>query len=482
MADRAGAVGEAAVGSAEPLRGGDALLPGGSFLMGSDDFYPEERPVRRVEVQAFRIDRHPVTNAKFSRFVAAVGHVTVAERPPDPSAYPEVDPALLVPGSLVFQPTAGPVPLDDPGRWWSYVPGACWHRPEGAGSHPAAGRARLQGLRGPAFRPDPRRPSRPVAPAPQLSGQLHAPCRPRVRADRRGGGPAGSLARHGRHPDRRPRRDERRPPHDPEGGDRLRGSDGGQSHRLRARGPPRRADWGGRIASGPRADAARLCGPQRRGDRRALSASQGPQPQGRHRRRRPSRTARQFRAAGRRRADLLGRAARARQRLVALGRAEVADLDGKLALERAAEPGRAAARSGRAFRRARLFEADLFPRRGRWPSQAGPLVQPRGLRQPGDPGGASRHERSRPLRSRARSGRAAKPRPSRSPGPRLGADRADGGQAPRPGGTRDRRGPPPVRPRHVRHARGAAGLTAAAPVTGRVRAAGPLPRRSPGMP
>ncbi|QQO46779.1 formylglycine-generating enzyme family protein [Paracoccus sp. MC1862] len=128
MADPAGAALEAGD------RLGCAFIPGGSFLMGSDDFYPEERPVRRVTVAGFRIDRTPVTNAAFARFVAATGHVTLAERAPDLADYPGADPALLVPGSLVFRPPPGPVPLDDPRLWWAYVPGACWHRPEGPGS------------------------------------------------------------------------------------------------------------------------------------------------------------------------------------------------------------------------------------------------------------------------------------------------------------------------------------------------------------
>ena len=71
--------------------------------MGSEDFYPEERPVHRVEVDGFWMDSHPVTNAEFRRFVKATGHVTVAERPPDPADYPDADPELLVPGALVFQ-------------------------------------------------------------------------------------------------------------------------------------------------------------------------------------------------------------------------------------------------------------------------------------------------------------------------------------------------------------------------------------------
>jgi formylglycine-generating enzyme required for sulfatase activity len=109
-------------------------LPGGEFAMGSGDFYPEERPVRRVAVDGFSIDRHPVTVREFRRFVKATGYVTVAERPLDPDAYPDADPELLVPGSLVFRPTRGPVDLRDFRNWWHYVPGATWHRPEGPAS------------------------------------------------------------------------------------------------------------------------------------------------------------------------------------------------------------------------------------------------------------------------------------------------------------------------------------------------------------
>jgi formylglycine-generating enzyme required for sulfatase activity len=110
--------------------GGDMVeIPAGRFRMGSNDFYPDEGPVRELDVAAFEIDGGPVTVDEFARFVEATGHVTVAERPPDPADYPEADPALLVPGSAVFHPTPGPVPLDDPRRWWAYVPGACWRHP-----------------------------------------------------------------------------------------------------------------------------------------------------------------------------------------------------------------------------------------------------------------------------------------------------------------------------------------------------------------
>ena len=111
-----------------------AWIPGGTFGMGSEDFYPEERPVREAAVDGFWMDKHPVTVAEFRRFVKATGYVTVAERPLDPAQYPDADPARADAGSLVFRPTRGPVPLDDYRAWWAFVPGACWHRPEGPGS------------------------------------------------------------------------------------------------------------------------------------------------------------------------------------------------------------------------------------------------------------------------------------------------------------------------------------------------------------
>ena len=109
-------------------------IPAGSFRMGSDDFYAEERPVREVDVDGFWIDAYPVTASEYRRFVRASGYVTVAERPLDPVDYPDADPDLLVPGSLVFRKTRGPVPLDDPRHWWEYVPGATWKRPGGRGT------------------------------------------------------------------------------------------------------------------------------------------------------------------------------------------------------------------------------------------------------------------------------------------------------------------------------------------------------------
>jgi formylglycine-generating enzyme required for sulfatase activity len=110
-------------------------IPSGEFLMGSDDFYPEERPVHSEQVAGFWIDEHPVTNAEFRRFVNETGYRTTAETAPDADELPDADPADLVPGSLVFEPSDGPVPLDDWRRWWRWTPGASWRTPEGPGSN-----------------------------------------------------------------------------------------------------------------------------------------------------------------------------------------------------------------------------------------------------------------------------------------------------------------------------------------------------------
>jgi formylglycine-generating enzyme required for sulfatase activity len=93
----------------EPLADTMVRIPGGTFLMGSDRHYPEERPTHRVEVASFWIDKYAVTNADFARFVTATGHATLAERPLDLSLYPNAQPELAVPGAAVFEMTAGPV-------------------------------------------------------------------------------------------------------------------------------------------------------------------------------------------------------------------------------------------------------------------------------------------------------------------------------------------------------------------------------------
>ena len=80
----------------ESRRTGMTWIPGGTFAMGSEDFYPEERPVRRVAVDGFWMDERVVTAAEFRRFVRATKSATVAERSLEAADYPEADPQALV--------------------------------------------------------------------------------------------------------------------------------------------------------------------------------------------------------------------------------------------------------------------------------------------------------------------------------------------------------------------------------------------------
>ena len=84
-------------------------LVGGVFAMGSDRHYPEEAPVRRVEVGPFWIDETPVTNREFARFVEATGYHSLAEVAPDPRDYPDMLPEMARAGSLLVRRTATPV-------------------------------------------------------------------------------------------------------------------------------------------------------------------------------------------------------------------------------------------------------------------------------------------------------------------------------------------------------------------------------------
>lgn len=109
-------------------------IPGGTFLMGSNNHYPEEAPVHTVQVDGFWMDKYPVTNARFQEFVEQTGYVTYAERPLDPAMYPGADPAMLIPGSMVFRKARHRVDLRNIANWWQYVPGADWRHPYGPGS------------------------------------------------------------------------------------------------------------------------------------------------------------------------------------------------------------------------------------------------------------------------------------------------------------------------------------------------------------
>ena len=109
-------------------------IPGGEFAMGSDEFYPDEAPVRRVTVEGFSMDAHQVTNDQYAGFVEATGYVTVAEQVPAAELYPGADPEDLVPGALVFVMSKGPVDLRNYRNWWAWTRGAQWRHPTGPGS------------------------------------------------------------------------------------------------------------------------------------------------------------------------------------------------------------------------------------------------------------------------------------------------------------------------------------------------------------
>src|SRR5271166_6509328 len=116
---------------------GMVWIPGGDFSMGSEGkcdgksccspaTVADALPIHRVYVDGFWMDATDVTNAEFVKFVQATGYVTIAERAPTKEEFPTAPPENLVAGSVVFTPTSGPVSLDDPYQWWSYVRGADW--------------------------------------------------------------------------------------------------------------------------------------------------------------------------------------------------------------------------------------------------------------------------------------------------------------------------------------------------------------------
>src|SRR5206468_2432916 len=128
-----------------PAPDGMVWIPGGEFSMGAKDppdmndtvgmqATQDSRPVHRVYVDGFWMDKTEVTNAQFAAFVKATGYVTVAERRPRAEDFPGAPPENLVAGSVVFSPPDHPVPLNNHFQWWNYVKGANWRHPDGPGS------------------------------------------------------------------------------------------------------------------------------------------------------------------------------------------------------------------------------------------------------------------------------------------------------------------------------------------------------------
>src|SRR5688500_1559728 len=122
---------EPAVARQDPAGSQMIWVPGGTFRMGSDRHYPEEAPIHQVTVDPFFMDRTPVTNRQFRAFVRATGHITFAERCPDPKDYPNALPHMLYAGSLVFTPPSHPADLRFWGEWWALLKGADWRHPYG---------------------------------------------------------------------------------------------------------------------------------------------------------------------------------------------------------------------------------------------------------------------------------------------------------------------------------------------------------------
>ncbi len=110
------------------------FIPGGKFLMGSDKFYPEEKPVRQVMVDSFYMDKYAVTNAEYKKFVDETDYITVAERPLKPEDYPDAQPELLVPVRLSFKKPKALL-IKSYFNWWEWVPGTNWKHPKGPEYH-----------------------------------------------------------------------------------------------------------------------------------------------------------------------------------------------------------------------------------------------------------------------------------------------------------------------------------------------------------
>jgi sulfatase modifying factor 1 len=124
---------------------GMAWIPGGEFSMGAAEMpgmnevgmqaTKDSRPIHRVYVDGFWMDKTDVTNEQFAKFVKATGYITVAERKPGAEDFPGAPPENLVAGAVVFSAPDHPVPLNDHLQWWSYVKGANWKHPTGPSSN-----------------------------------------------------------------------------------------------------------------------------------------------------------------------------------------------------------------------------------------------------------------------------------------------------------------------------------------------------------
>lgn len=124
---------------------GMVWIPGGEFSMGANfkdeslcrvkGVTSDARPIHRVYVDGFWMDKTEVTNKEYAVFVKATGYVTIAERKPLPEDFPGVPLSKLIAGSGVFTPITQKDRLDNYLQWWTYVGGADWKHPTGPNSN-----------------------------------------------------------------------------------------------------------------------------------------------------------------------------------------------------------------------------------------------------------------------------------------------------------------------------------------------------------
>jgi formylglycine-generating enzyme required for sulfatase activity len=99
--------------SAQPreIRGKDGapmlLIPAGEFMMGSTDGDPHEKPVHKVSLDAFYLDKHEVTNRLFQKFTHKTGYETTAEKEGEALAYVQDDKYIVVSGANWRTPEGG---------------------------------------------------------------------------------------------------------------------------------------------------------------------------------------------------------------------------------------------------------------------------------------------------------------------------------------------------------------------------------------
>lgn len=81
------------------------FFEGGTFLMGSANGLPQEKPVHEVSVKAFSIDKSPVTVEQFKEFIKVTAYKTEAEKFGDSGVFNlEVQNWELLPGAFWFKP------------------------------------------------------------------------------------------------------------------------------------------------------------------------------------------------------------------------------------------------------------------------------------------------------------------------------------------------------------------------------------------